>query len=215
MVHLLRKELRLTMHPASLIFLSLSALLLIPHYPYLVTFFYTGLSVFFTCMNAREFHDLPYVISLPVAKRDIVKARFGLVLFLQGAQVLLAIPFAMLRGLVYSGGNQVGMDANIAFFGIAFLLLGLFNITFLPMYYRNPQKVGWPFVASSIVVFLYIVLAETATHIIPFFRDRLDTPDPLFLAEKFMVLCCGIAFYLLLTLWAYQRSAARFEKLDL
>ena len=36
---LFKKEMRLAMHPASLGFLALSALLLVPNYPYYVTFF--------------------------------------------------------------------------------------------------------------------------------------------------------------------------------
>ena len=48
---LLQKELRLAMHPAALLFLALSALLIIPNYPYYVTFFYTTLGIFFYLLN--------------------------------------------------------------------------------------------------------------------------------------------------------------------
>ena len=48
MLRLLQKEIRLAMHPTVPIFLLLSAMLLIPNYPYYVAFFYTGLGVFFT-----------------------------------------------------------------------------------------------------------------------------------------------------------------------
>ena len=47
MKNLLLKEYRLAMHPTVLIFLALSAMLLIPSYPYYVVFFYTALGVFF------------------------------------------------------------------------------------------------------------------------------------------------------------------------
>ena len=43
MKHLLYKEWRLAMHPTALLFLPLSAMLLIPNYPYYVIFFYTSL----------------------------------------------------------------------------------------------------------------------------------------------------------------------------
>ena len=58
MNRLLQKELRLAMHPASVGFLLLSALLLIPNYPYYVTFFYTSLGVFFICLGGRENKDV-------------------------------------------------------------------------------------------------------------------------------------------------------------
>lgn len=41
-----QKEWRLSMTPVPFFFLALSALLLIPSYPYYVTFFYTSLGVF-------------------------------------------------------------------------------------------------------------------------------------------------------------------------
>ena len=47
MKNLMRKELLLAMHPASMLFLLLSAMLLIPNYPYYVICFYTCLGTFF------------------------------------------------------------------------------------------------------------------------------------------------------------------------
>ena len=46
MKNLMRKELVLAMHPASVLFLLLSAMLLIPNYPYYVICFYTAWAPF-------------------------------------------------------------------------------------------------------------------------------------------------------------------------
>ena len=96
MKELLKKEFVLAMHPTAPIFLVLSAMLLIPNYPYYVVFFYTGLAIFFTCLNGRENHDIAYTVQLPVKKSDVVKSRFLFVLVLEGLQMLIAIPFAIL-----------------------------------------------------------------------------------------------------------------------
>lgn len=216
MSKLLYKEFRLAMHPTAYIFLSFSLMLLIPNYPYYVTFFYTGLAVFFTCLGGRENHDIFYTLSLPVPKRAAVKARFASVMLIELAQLLLAIPFAFLRQLMPGiPGNQVGMDANIAFFGLALILLGIFNLIFFSKYYKNTDKVGSSFGISSIAVFVYIIIVETLTHIIPFFRDRLDTKDTEFVADKLLVLAIGIIIYLVLTLVSFRKSVKSFEKLDL
>ena len=69
---LLKKELALAMHPTAPIFLALSVLLIIPNYPYYVTFFYTSLAIFFTCLNGRENNDVYYTLLLPVPKRSVV-----------------------------------------------------------------------------------------------------------------------------------------------
>ena len=90
MKSLLKKEFTLSMHPTGILFLGLSAMLLIPNYPYLVSFFYTGLAVFFICLNGRENGDIPFMMLLPVAKRDLVRARFMTVVALQIAQIILS-----------------------------------------------------------------------------------------------------------------------------
>jgi len=50
MKNMLYKEFKLALHPTSIIFLSLSAMVLIPNYPYYVTFFYVMLGVYFMCL---------------------------------------------------------------------------------------------------------------------------------------------------------------------
>lgn len=215
MKQLLQKELALTLHPTSLLFLALSALLLVPGYPYYVTFFYTGLGIFFTCLNGRENNDVVYTLTLPVAKKDIVKARFLLVILLEGAQVAAAIPFALLRQRMPVPENPVGMEANLAFFGLSLAMLGLFNFLFLGRYYRDVTKVGSSFAWASGALFVYIAAVETCAHVVPFVRDRLDTPDPQFLGEKLVILLLGGAVYAGLTWVVYRDSTRRFPSFDL
>lgn len=215
MKNLLKKELLLSLHPTAPMFLLLSAMLLIPNYPYYVVFFYTGLAVFFTCLLGRENNDVYYTLSLPVAKKAVVQGRFACVVLLELLQLAIAVPFAFLRQKMPVGPNMVGMDANIALFGFAFLMLGIFNSVFFYIYYKDVQKVGSAFVWSSVAVFLYILLAETAAHVIPFVKNYLDTPDPLHLPQKMIVLTIGALLYGLLTYMVYQKSIKHFEAYDL
>ena len=198
MKHLLNKEFRLAMHPTNLIFLTLSAMLLIPDYPYYVIFFYTTLGLFFVCLNGRENHDIEYSLTLPIRKRQIVEGRI-----------------AWLRAKISPAVNTVGMDANIALFGFTLLMFGLFNWFFFTAYYKAPAKVGKAFLVASTAVMLYIVVAETLAHALPFIRDCLDTPDPQFLGAKLATLGIGAALYALITYAAYRTAAKRFEALDL
>ncbi|MCI2055825.1 MAG: ABC-2 transporter permease [Oscillibacter sp.] len=214
MKNLLYKEFRLALHPTSIIFLTLSAMLIIPNYPYYVTFFYTCLGIFFICLTGRENQDLFYMMLLPVRKRDIVRARIGMSVCLQCLQALICVPFAILRQSFKMPGNQVGMDANIAFFGLAFLMMGLFNLAFFTRYYANPQKIGKSFAIGSTVIFVYMGIVEAMTHFVPFFLE-LDTPDPENLTKKLLVLAVGIAGYAVLTLTACKKSEKELEKLDL
>ncbi|OAA90963.1 ABC-2 transporter permease [Clostridium coskatii] len=215
MKKLLKKEIFLSMHPTAPIFIILSTMLIIPNYPYYVVFFYTGLAVFFTCLNGRENNDVFYTLTLPIAKKDIVKSRFAFVILLELAQVIAAIPFAIIRQNLPLPGNQVGMDANIALFGFSLIMLGLFNYIFFEIYYKDINKVGTAFVWSSTVIFVYIVIAETSVHILPFVRDYLDTKDPQYLVYKLIVLAVGTIVYIFLTYAAYRKSVKSFEALDL
>ncbi|MFL0249775.1 ABC-2 transporter permease [Clostridium neuense] len=215
MIKLLRKELLLCMHPTAPIFLILSMMLIIPNYPYYVVFFYTGLAVFFTCLNGRENNDVFYTMTLPIAKKYIVKSRFVFVVLLELLQMLVAVPFAIIRQLMPLPGNQVGMDANIALFGLSFIMFALFNYIFFGIYYKNVDKVGKAFGLSSIAVFIYIAVAETCAHVIPFVRDYLDTKDPKYITYKLIVLAVGIVIYALITYSTYKKSVRSFEVLDL
>lgn len=212
---LLHKELRLALHPTAPLFLCLSAMLMIPNYPYYVVFFYTSLAVFFICLTGRENHDVFYSVLLPIGKTDVVKARFATVVLLELLQVVLAIPFAVLRQQLNPAPNEAGMDANIALFGIALVLLGLFNLVFFGLYYKDVQKVGKSFGISCVVTFVGIGLAETCTFILPFFRDQLDTRDPLYPPQKLIVLAAGILLFCLLTGLAYRRAKRDFQAQDL
>ena len=104
---------------------------------------------------------------------------------------------------------------NIALFGIALVLLGLFNLVFFGLYYKDVQKVGKSFGISCVVTFVGIGLAETCTFIFPFFRDQLDTRDPLYLPQKLIVLAVGILLFCLLTGLAYCRAKRDFQAQDL
>ena len=141
MKHMLNKELRLALHPTVPLFWLLGAMLLIPNYPYYVIFFYTLLGIFFVCLSGRENNDIAYTLTLPVRKRDVVAARMGLAVLIEGVQVAVAAPFAVLRQHLPLPGNQVGMDANIAFFGLGLLLLGAMNAFFSPGI--MPRRTRW------------------------------------------------------------------------
>lgn len=215
MKNLLYKEFRLAIHPAAILFLGLSSMMLIPNYPLSVTFFYSCLGIFFICLNGRENRDILYTMLLPVEKRALVRARFAMAVILQLAQAALCVPFFFLRGLYPPEGNVVGMDANLALLGFGLMLLGVFNFLFFRRYYKNPSKVGAPFLLGSVGVFLMVGVTESLPHFVPFVRDRLDTPLFAFLPEKLLFLLAGAAVYALLTALSYRSSARSFEKLDL
>lgn len=211
---LLQKEFKLAVHPTVFIFMNLSTMLLIPNYIYYVAFFYTCLGLFFTCLSGRENKDILYMLLLPVKKSDIVKARCLSIVAVELLQIACSIPFAIIRARLIPGANLAGIDANMALYGLIFLMFGLFNVSFLTNYYRDTGKVGRAFVIACTVITIYIGIVETAVHAIPFVGDTLDTPGMEFMEIKAGVLIVGIILYSVLSIWSFYRCADIFDRQD-
>lgn len=209
------KEFTLARHPTSMLFILLSSMLLIPNYPYFVIFFYNCLGIFFICLTGRENKDINYTMLLPVQKKAIVKARILMAAALEVAQIIVAAPFILLRGSLIPAGNAVGLDANTTLLGMGFVFFGIFNFTFFTGYYKDVNKVGMSFLLGSIATTVFMLIVETAVHIVPFARDVLDMKDPKYMGSKLVVLLIGILCFAGLTLLAGKKSVRSFEKLDL
>lgn len=217
MKELLFKEFKLAAHPTTYLFLALGAMLLIPAYIYYVAFIYTCLGIFFIFLAGRENKDVLYTVSLPVRKRDVVKARCLMVAIVELSQTLVAVPFAIIgiRINPNPAGNIAGIEANMAFFGLVLIMYALFNLSYLPAFYKTAVKVGGPLILSSIIVGVYITAAEVAVQSVPTLKTHLDTTDPAMALYQLPVLILGILLFALSLWWTYRRSAANFEKVDL
>lgn len=212
---LLKKEWKLVMMPVPLLFLLLSGLVLIPNYPYYVTFFYTTLGIFLMLQSARENRDVYYMALLPITKREMVKARFSLVLSVEALQILVCVPFLLIRASYGSVKNAVGIEANIAFLGLSLVLLGLFNRIFFPMHYKNAYDLGKPFVVSSAVLAVSIFVLEALQHVLPYLSTVCDSYAPEDQLRQLPVLLGGAVVFALLTLRSFRLSVSRFENADL
>ena len=214
---LLYKELKLALHPTTYLFMAIGAMLMIPSYPYYVAFVYTCLSIFFIFLSARENKDIFYTASLPVRKSDVVKSRVLTVAIIELLQLAIGIPFAIIGARINPNatGNQAGIEANLAFFGLVLIMFALFNFIFLPLFYKTAVKLSVPLIVGSIAVTIYVVAAEVAVQMIPFLKTHFDTNNPAMAVYQLPVLITGMVVFAL-SLWlTYRQSAANFEKVDL
>lgn len=215
MKNLLYKELRLAIHPTMCIFLAMPLLMLAPNYPYYVVFMYTCLAIYFTFLIGREQNDIFYTAALPIKKTDVVKGRFATVILFELAFVLISVPFAVISAKVNpNGGNAAGIEPNLAFYGLALIMLGCFNIIFIPEFYRTARKLFCPTLFSAIFIFAYIAAAETAAQYYPSPVSEFLDRSGIF-PEHLPILAAGIIIYTVLTFLAYKISAKRFERVDL
>ena len=216
MKNLLYKEFKLAVHPTTYLFLVLCTMMLIPSYPGYVPFMYVSLSIFFIFLNGRENKDIFYTALLPVRKRDIVKARFLMIAIIELVQIALAAPMAVLANHLYnSAGNPAGIDLNVAFFGSVFLFFAVFNITFLPFFYRTTYKVGFALLYGGIAILIYYAAAEMLVWIPSPVSTYLDTVNPAMMIKQLPILVIGFLGWIGITILAYHRASANFEKVDL
>ena len=209
------KNWRLAMSPVPLLFLLLSGLILIPNYPYYVTFFYNSLGIFMWMQSLRENRDTAYMMLLPVTKAEMVRARLRTVVQLELLQLLACVPFMVLRASYGHLNNAVGIEANAAFLGLGLVQMGLFNLVFFPMHYRNAYDLGKPFLAASAAELFYIVLVEACDHVIPYMKTVCESYALSDQLRQWPMLLGGVAVFALLTLAAERSSVRRFEKVDL
>lgn len=214
MKDLLYKEFKLALHPTVLIFPFLGALLLVPSYPYFIAFIYIFIAFANIFMMGRANQDILFSVSLPVRKRDTVKARFTTFIIIELIQVLVAIPFALLSARLNPQGNMVGIDANYAFFGLLLIMYAIFNAIFLIKFYKTGYKIAMGMFLACAAVTIYIVAIEIAVHIIEPIRLTFDTVSG-HMTEQLIVLFGGILIFALSNVISYKIAARSFEKVDL
>lgn len=211
---LLYKQLRLNCHPMTLVFLLAGVFFLIPNYPYTVAFFYVTLGLFFMFMNTREQRDADYAAVLPVRKADTVKAVCLFAAIIQLLSLMIAVPFAFLSARINpNGGNAAGLDANVTLFAMAFVLFAVFNIVFLPSFYRTGYKVGVSFLKASLCVALVVICDVVLPHLPGL--AWLDGVDKASCLRQLPILAVCAAVYVICTLLACRISIKRYEKVDL
>lgn len=212
---LIIKEIKLSWHETTYIFFLMAVMLLIPNYPMYVAFFFPCLGLFYMFLNGREQNDLYFTSLLPISKSNIVKSRFISIIIIQMLQVVISIPFAIVRNSVLGLTNAAGIEANPAFYGLVLVMFSLFNLIFLPMFYKSPAKVGVPFVIATAVQFLFIILCEGILFIVKPLGAIIDTAAPDMMVKQLPITLIGLALYIIITYFTYKKSARSFDQLDL
>lgn len=164
-------------------------------------------------MYGRETNDIYYTALLPVKKRDTVKAKCMLIVLAQMAQLLISLPFAILRTHILPEGNPAGIEANVAYYGFGLMIYTIFNVVFLTQFFKTAYKAGKAFSLALIPAALAVVLMEVIVHFPKF--TWLDSVEPKSMLRQLPVLVLGAAVYIIGINIAYRVSAKHFEQVDL
>ena len=140
--NLIYKDLKLAVHPATIIYFVLAAVMtLIPSYPRPLGFFYILIGVMITFSTDLAYKDREFCSILPVAKRDCVRARIISVCILELMTLIVSIPIGCLGAVISSTiENEAGMNINLTLYAIILLGYSLANIILIPGGYRKNFK---------------------------------------------------------------------------
>ena len=217
MRNVLRKELKLSASLIAYFFILFGLMFFIPGYPILCGAFFSTLGIFKSFEYAREANDVVFSALLPIAKKDVVKGKYGFVCIIEGGTLLLMLIVTLLRMTLLSDSpayrNNFMMNANFFALGAALFLFGLFNVIFVGGFFRTAYKTGVPFIVYSIVVFVCISLFETLHHIpgLSFF-NAFATEE---IGIQLMLFAAGAVLWGLMTVLSYRKACRNFEKVDL
>ena len=227
MTKLFYKELKICLPVQVHLDFLLAAMLLIPSYPYLVACFFTCNSIYYMFNQSVGNNDTLFTALLPVSKAQAVKARVRFVVTIEMVMFLLLVPMILVNRRLNPAGNAAGTDGNITFLAAALVLFTIFNVVFIPAFYRDENKSGKNFLISTISVFVWIILwegfmiaAAVAKGQVPFFAWVAENLDAYPVTDsawriQLVALAVGALIYGLGTCLAARKAVRIFEQVDL
>jgi len=217
MLKLLAKEMKLTASVLSYVFIAFALMAFLPGYPILIGTFFCCLGMFQTFQAAREANDIAYTALLPVAKSDIVKARYGFCVFIEACYFLLTAAVTLIRMTILTDvaayTNNVLMPANIVYLSFVLIIFGCFNSIFVGGFFKTAYQFGKPFVCFIIVAFLVVGMGETLFHIPGL--EALGTLGFDHSGTQLGALCLGFVLFIALTFLSMKKAVRNFETIDI
>lgn len=217
MRNMLQKEIRLSASILSWIFIFFGVMTLFPGYPILCGAFFVSFGIFQSFQNAREANDIVFSVLLPVAKRDVVKAKYRFAVMIQMLAFALITILTLLRMTVWVNAdlyrNNALMNANPFFLALVLLIFGLFNAIFIGGFFKTAYKFAKPFILFIIAAFAVVTAGEILHHVPGL--QALNAFGFEQLPLQLLLLAAGAGIYGLLTLLSCKKAIASFEKIDL
>lgn len=217
MKYLLIKELRLSTIPLTYIFLTFALMTFIPGYPILCGAFFFCLGLFQSYQSSREANDILYSVLLPVAKRDVVKAKYLAAAVLEMAMFVLCVVCTIIRMAFLSDAGvyeaNALMAANLIYLAFILLIFAAFNFFFIGGFFKTAYGVGKPFIVFIVVNFVVIGIAEALHHL-----PGLGWTNVLGFSNtggQLMILAAAVIIYVAATMMSCRISQSRFEQIDL
>ena len=217
MYNLLLKELKLGVNPFFYVMPFLTgALMLIPGWLYFVVILYF---CFITVPNMSERYktqnDLLLSMTLPVTKKDIVKAKVAVIVILELLHISTAVIYGVINTHLYPNFIYFNYGPTIGFWGLCFVMLAIFNIIFISMYYKTAYAYGAATIAGIVGAMIFAAGAEWLGIINPFIFNLFKGSSADNIAIQLTILMIGISIFLIFTYIASKIAEKRFKKVEI
>jgi hypothetical protein len=210
------KELRMTIHPVFYLFPFFSALMFLPGYAPTIGVSYALLGVYGSFNMGRINKDLEFTALLPVSRKSQVFSKYFLAFFIEALHLIAFIPFAALYALIlHPGEDGPGIAPNSACIGFLLIALGVFNLIFLPAFFKTGYKIGLPMFFGALGYAAALGILETTTALLPELKQVLDSFEPSSLVFRLLALCAGLGFFAGTTWLSFRLSVKNFERVNL
>jgi hypothetical protein len=211
MKNLIYKELFLSIHKFFYILpILLAGLVMIPRWIYLFAFMYFfWLSVPQIFAGYLSQRDYEFTTVLPVKKSDIAKSKGLAIMLIELYHMFFIALVGIVHNLVY-GSFNVFIEIGPAFFGYAFVMFAIFNIIFLPLYFRTAYHYGKPLIYASVVATIFGVGLELLALLSSNASKIINNPDSLY---QLGMLFAGFIIFIFVNWFVLNRSARNYESI--
>lgn len=212
MSQLIYKELKLSITRFLMVLPFLLGLLFfIPQWIFLLVFMY------FFWISIPQIYggylaqgDYQFISILPVRRRDIVTSKSYALFIMEGLHLIFALVFGLIHVLLY-GSSHFFFDINFAFFGVAILMFGIFNIVFIPRYFKTAHYFGLATIYATIATMVYGFILEFGIIKYQFMKDVFEGS----LQNQVIVFVLSVILGVGLSIYAMEISKSRFDEIDL
>ena len=223
MKHLLYKEFKLSIHPLTYFFVGLMSMsALAPSFPSFVPLLYFGACYTFLFIGMNKTtttNDLLYTCMLPIKREGVVKARVFSTTILQLIMLVLVFSFLAVNRYIFSvhtpddklGIISLNMDQGIALLGIYLICLGVYDLIYMPWFYKNGKSI----IANMLVAVLSIMILGGILTIVPYWiaKDILSIKGGNIVLQL-GILLAGIGFWICSKVLVVKISTKNLTKLD-
>jgi len=217
MYNLVIKDLKLGVNPMFFLLpVLLGALMLVPGWLYfLVPLYFCWITIPNMFAGFRTQNDLVFTMMMPVTRKDMVKARVFVIVIMELLHIVIAMIYGIFTIRLYPDLTYFFFAPYMGFWGLCFVMFAIFNMVFVPMYYKTAYKYGGATIASITAAMLFAGVAQWVGIQNSFFSDTFNGTGADTMSLQLTILIAGIVIFIASTTIAYRIAVKRFLKVEI